>query len=112
MPIVPTHKTAMLAGAWCTFGFVPFETWMNHQHMSVLENNLSWLCAALVFLFVPSVYLVIGRDNEPFSRTWFMNPEERARYWVIVKRMLFWFLGASVFGVLWSALLSLRHSYA
>jgi hypothetical protein len=102
----------MLAGAWCVFGFVPFETWMSRQHMTVLANNLFWLCAALVFLIVPFVYLVLGRDTKPFSRTWFMDSEERARYWVVVQRMLFWFLGASVFGILWSAVLSLISGHA
>jgi hypothetical protein len=43
MPIVPTHKTSMLAGAWTSFGVVPFESWMNHRHMTVFENNLIWL---------------------------------------------------------------------
>lgn len=97
----------MLAGAWAAFGLVPFDAWMSHRHLSVLENNLFWLCAIAVFLLIPFVYFVNGRETEPFRRTWFMDTEERARYWVVVKRMLFWLLGALIFGMLWSAVLSI-----
>lgn len=105
MPIVPTHKTAMLAGAWTSLGVVPFEAWMNHRHMTVLENNVISLGVMLIFLFLPFLYLVLGRDNDPFTRTWFMDPEQRARYWVISKRMMSWMLGAIMFGIPWSLIL-------
>ncbi len=107
MPIVPTTKTALIAGAWSAFGLVPFDVWMSQKHLSVLESNLLWLCALLVFVLVPFVYFVNGRETEPFHRTWFVDTEERARYWVVVKRMLFWLQGALIFGVLWSVVLSI-----
>ena len=109
---MPTYKTAILAGAWCSLGFVPFEVWMNKQHFSALENNIYWLIAAMAFLFVPAVYLVFGRNAEPFSRTWFLNAEERSRYWVVVKRMFAWLMGAAIFGALWSAVLGFVFGYA
>lgn len=97
----------MFAGAWAAFGLVPFDAWMSHQHISALENNLFWLCAFLVFVLIPFVYFVNGREIEPFRRTWFADKDERARYWVVVKRMLFWLLGALIFGMLWTAVLGI-----
>lgn len=106
MKLVPTQKTAALAGAWASFGLIPLEHWMDQRHMSTLQHNVLMLCMMLVFLFVPALYLVIGRDNR-FNRTWFMDPEERARYWIVFKRMLCWFMGAAIFGTVWSGVLSI-----
>lgn len=106
MEMVPSQRTAALAGVWCVFGIVPFEHWANQQHMSTLEHNIAWLVAVATFLVVPGAYFVVGRDNEPFSRTWFLDPEQRARHSVIARRMLWWFLSAAIFGSIWSGLLS------
>ncbi|MEO6918594.1 MAG: hypothetical protein ABI171_06140 [Collimonas sp.] len=105
MELVPTQKTAALAGIWAAFGFVPVEHWMDQSHMSTLHHNVLMLFMMLAFLFVPALYLVIGRDNR-FSRTWLMDPEERARYWIVCKRMLCWLLGAALFGTIWSRILN------
>ena len=106
MDIEPSQKTAALAGIWCVFGGIPFDHWLDQQHMGTLENNIAGLAAAAIFLFIPVIYFVIGRNNEPFSRTWFLDPEQRARYSVIAMRGLCWFFSAAVFGVIWSSLLS------
>lgn len=60
----------------------------------------------LVFLFIPVYYLVLGKATEAFDRLWFIDPEERARYAVVVKRMLIWFVTAGVVGSFWSLLWS------
>lgn len=105
MSIVASRKSAALAGAWSAFGFLPFDAWLEqHQFSSVLAHNVALLGVALVFLFLPGYFLVIGRDNEPFSRTWFLDAAERARYGVIAKRMFVWFVAAAVTGGIWSPL--------
>src|SRR5437870_7166749 len=107
MTIKATQCTAAIAGAWAAFGLVPFEMWMHrHSGGSQLSNNLLWLSAAVVFFLLPGYFLVLGSDNEPFSRTWFLDPEERARYAVITKRVFVWFVSAGAIGSLWSLLLS------
>ena len=107
MTVRATQVTAAIAGAWAVFGLVPFEMWMEHHKSgSVLLSNLLWLLALLVFFLVPAYYFVLGQATEAFDRLWFKDPEERARYAVLVKRMLIWFVTAGVVGSLWSLLLS------
>src|ERR1035437_1294754 len=106
MKIKATSSTAVIAGVWTVFGLVPFEAWMDHHlAQSAMSNNLLWLLAFVTFLGLPGYFLVIGSDNEAFSRTWFLDTEERARYGVIAKRMFIWFVSAGAFGSLWSLLL-------
>ena len=107
MHIEASHRSAAVAGAWTVFGLVPFEMWIDHHKAnSVFANNVLWLAATAVFFLVSCYFLVIGSGNEPFSRTWFLDREERARYSVIVKRMFVWFVSAGAVGVVWSAVLS------
>ncbi|MCB8749071.1 hypothetical protein LHU53_19460 [Rhodoferax sp. U2-2l] len=106
MNIKATQSTAVIAGAWTVFGLVPFEMWMDNQlAQSALSNNLLWLLAFVTFLGLPGYFLVIGSDNEPLSRTWFLGTDERVRYGVIAKRMFIWFIFAGAFGMPWSLLL-------
>ena len=108
MRIEASERSAAFAGAWTVFGIIPFEIWMNqHKAASVLEHNLLWLATAVVFFFVPVYFLVIGAGNAAFSRTWFLDQAERARYGVIARRMLIWFVSAAIVGVVWSAVLGL-----
>ena len=108
MTITASRKTAAIAGAWAVFGLLPFESWMQHHGTtSGLLNNFLWLVVLAVFLFVPSYFFVVGRGNARFSRTWFLDRAERARYGVIVVRMLVWFASAVVFGLVLSVLFSL-----
>jgi hypothetical protein len=103
MSIVASTKSAAIAGTWSAFGFVPFDAWLEHHQIgSALAHNVALLGVALVFLFVPGYFLVIGRDNEPFSRTWLFDAEECARYGAIAKRMIVWFVSAAVTGLIWS----------
>ena len=107
MAIKASHTTAAIAGAWTVLGLVPFEIWIDqHKEGLVLSNNLLWLLALAVFLFVPGYYLVLGKDTEAFSQLWFADREERARYFVIVKRMFIWFVSAGAIGSIWSLTLS------
>ncbi|WP_143012441.1 hypothetical protein [Variovorax sp. EL159] len=108
MQIEASIKTAAVAGAWASFGLVPFEGWMaQHPIDSALAHNLLWLSAALMFFILPAYFFVFGRGSEPFGRTWFIDPAERARYAVIAKRMFAWFISAGIVGSLWSWALSL-----
>lgn len=103
MDYEPSCRSASVAGVWFALGIVPFELWIDHhQSASGLINNLLWLIASVVFLVAPSYFLVIGQNTGPFSRTWFLDSEQRAEYAAIVRRMFCWFLAAAIFGSLWS----------
>jgi hypothetical protein len=106
MKVEPTNKTAALAGAWSVFGLVPLEQWMNHSALSALEQNLYWICGCVVFLIVPAIYFVVGRKNAPTSRTWFLDPDQRAQRLVIAKRGFCWLVSAGFVGSVWSLLLA------
>ena len=108
MPIEATSKTAAIAGVWSVLGFVPFDAWLDyHKSISVLSHNVIFLVVGAVFLFIPGYFLVIGQGNEPFSRTWFLNKEERVRYGIVFRRMLGWFISAGAFGLVWSSVFDL-----
>ena len=81
MRLTASNTTAALAGAWSALGFGLFEAWMEHRSpSSASAANLLWFAALAVFLFLPGYLFIIGRDNAPFGRTWFLDTEERARY--------------------------------
>jgi hypothetical protein len=108
MPIEPTSKTAAIAGVWSVLGFVPFDTWLDHhKSISTLSHNVMFLVVGVVFLFIPGYFLVIGQGNEPFSRAWFLDKEERERYGIVFRRMLVWFISAGAFGMVWSSVVDL-----
>jgi hypothetical protein len=97
MHLAASNATAALAGAWSALGFGLFEAWMEHHSpSSASATNLLWFVALAVFLFLPGYLFVIGTGNAPFGRRWFLDTEERARYAVVAKRMLVWFLAAGV----------------
>ncbi|WP_140653124.1 hypothetical protein [Rhodanobacter glycinis] len=77
---------------------------MSHQKggHDVLTTNLISLLVFVVFLIVPGFLFVIGTNTGVYSRFWFLDPKQRAAYWVISKRMFCWFAGAAVFGAIWS----------
>lgn len=103
MTIEATTKSAAIAGARASFGLIPFEAWLEyHKSISVLSHNVLFFIAAIIFIFMPGYFLVLGQGNEPFSRMWFLSAEERVRYGMVVKRMLVWIFAAGAFGVLWS----------
>ena len=78
---------------------------MEHQAPSTaIAQNIWWLSALVVLLVVPGYFLVIGRDTEPFDRAWFLDVAERARYGVVLRRMLVWFSSTGAVGLLWSVL--------
>ena len=88
-------------------GFAATDTWMEKMKFgSVLTYNVTWLCVYAVFFFIPGFLFVLGRNTEPLSRAWILNPSERAEYWIVVKRMIVWFVCAGVSGLAVSALLS------
>ena len=104
MQTVPTHRTAVYAGAWSALGLIPWDQWTSHHKggQDGLAYNLIFLFVFTVFLIVPVYYFVIGKNPGLYSRFWFLDPEQRKAYWVISKRMFCWFAGAAVFGTIWS----------
>lgn len=107
MRIEPTNRTAAITGIWSSLGLVPFEAWIEQAKFgSVLTYNLTWLSGAGVFFFLPVFFFVVGRNTGAFSRAWILDPKERAEYWIVVKRMLVWFVSAGAAGVLVSAVVS------
>jgi hypothetical protein len=107
MRITPTYRTAAIAGMWSATGLGLLDTWTHHANFaSVGMSNLVWLSGAALFFLVPVFFLVIGARTASFSRTWFLNPQERAEYWIVVKRMIVWFLSAGATGLLVAAITS------
>jgi len=107
MNIEPSFKTAALAGAWFAVGGIPVELWTDGNHgLTTLQSNLLMLGFGVFFFFLPCYFLVLGR-HEPFEIDWIMEPSERARYAVIVKRMLVWMFSASAALMLWAGLSAL-----
>lgn len=101
-----TPKSAALAGAWTVLGLVPFEAWIErHALFTTTLHDLLWLIAIAVFFVVPGYFMVLGADQEPFRRDWIADPEQRARYAVVTKRMVVWFSSAAVVGTIWSSIL-------
>lgn len=100
MNIKPTNRTAALAGVWTSMGMTPFDSWLESAKLtSTLTYNLIWLSFAAVFFFLPGVFLVIGRDTDAFSTFWIVDTKERAKYWVVMKRMFVWFISAGITGL-------------
>ena len=103
--ILASQKTAVLAGVWSGVGLDIWDVCLARQPgMSTVSNDLLWLVALTVFFFLPVYLLVIGHGNKPFARDWISNPQERARYGAIAKRVLAWFIMAAAIVAAWSLL--------
>lgn len=95
----PSNRTAAMAGIWTALGVLPFVAWSEGGvFSSALAENAAWLGVAAVFIFLPAVYFVVGRDGRRFSRDWVNNPAERARYMALITRMAVWIATAGVVG--------------
>jgi len=103
--ILASQKTAVLAGIWSGVGLDIWDVWLDRRPgISILSHDLLWLVALTVFFFLPVYFFVLGHGNKPFARDWISNPEERARYGAIAKRMLAWFITAAAIVAAWSLL--------
>ncbi len=95
MPLEPTNRSAALAGAISGLGLVVHEVWeKHHPAASVTAHNFAFLIFAVACLALPCYFLVFGQGTRSFNPAWLREPSERARYLVVVKRMLCWFLAA------------------
>ena len=95
--ITPTAKTAAIAGIWSSVGLTLFGAWAEQaQFGSVTAYNLAWLSSAALFFFLPAFFLVIGQNTDALRRFWFLDEDERAEYWIVVKRMIVWFVSAGM----------------
>ncbi len=72
--------------------------------MSSFSHDMLWLLALTAFFFLPVYFMVLGHGVKPFRRNWISDPAERARYGVIAKRMLIWFITAAAIVAAWSLL--------
>lgn len=95
----PSNRTAALAGVWTGLGVLPYAIWSGKgAFASGLAENALWLGVAAIFIFLPAVYFVVGRDGASFSRNWVNNPVERAKYLALLTRMAIWIASAGVVG--------------
>lgn len=101
----PNNRTAALAGLWTSLGVLPFVAWSDKDAFS--SGLVAWLVVAAIFIFLPAIYFVIGRDARRFGRNWINDPVERANYFALVTRILVWVATAVVSGML----LLLVHKY-
>jgi hypothetical protein len=95
----PSKLSSALAGLWSGIGFAAFVT-ISKQAAddSILKNDFIWLVVFAVFLALPVLYFVYGRRGPGLSKNWINVPEERARYFVMVQRMMVWLASAVVTG--------------
>lgn len=108
MSIEPTNRTAALAGAWCAIGSIPYNAWEEHNKLaSVTSHNIAFVLFVIVFFLVPGYFLVIGHGTKAFDTTWFLQREERSRYFVVAKRIFSWFFAGGAVMALSSLLISL-----
>ncbi|MDN4060354.1 hypothetical protein QPK31_19275 [Massilia sp. YIM B02769] len=97
MVITATSKTAALGGIWSSIGLTLFEAWSEQATFgSVSASNLASLTSAALFLFLPVFFLVIGQNTGALSRSWVLDADARAEYWIVVKRMFVWFVSAGM----------------
>lgn len=97
MNIKPSITTAAAAGVWTSFGLVPLHGWV---YQAGVLSTVAWLAVFTVFLFLPFIFLVVGRNRHKFSQNWIGNPHERAEYMLIVKRVGAWLGAAAVTGAM------------
>jgi hypothetical protein len=90
----PTNKTAAIAGIFTSLGVLPFVPWSGVAAYS--PGLMTWLIVAAVFVFLPTIYFVIGKDGRKFGRNWISDPLERARYFALVTRVIIWAATAAV----------------
>ena len=103
----PSNLTSALAGLWSGIGFAAFVTISKQAaEGSLLKHDFFWLLIFALFLALPVIYFVYGRRGPGLSKNWIHVPAERARYFVMVRRMLVWL--ASAIGTGGAALLLLR----
>ena len=103
----PTPASAALAGIWTGIGFVAFKVMSDKAaEDSLLNNDLVWLAVFAIFLAVPAIYFVFGRRGLGLSKNWINVPEERARYFLMVKRMGVWVASAAASGAVFAFFLN------
>lgn len=103
----PSTLSSALAGLWSGGGFAAFVTVSKQAaEGSLLKHDFIWLLVFAIFLALPVIYFVYGRRGPGLGKNWINEPHERARYFVMVRRMLVWLASAIVTGG--AALLILR----
>jgi hypothetical protein len=110
--VVPSHRTAILGGAWTALGFVPFDVWIGGApQASAHLLGLLWMTVGVVFLWVPIRFLVTGRPIVDVHSRKPWTVVEAGSQSALVLRAITWVISASVFGAAFSMLaLVLGHS--
>jgi hypothetical protein len=107
MNIEPTPKTAALAGAWLAAWVGAMDHWRHAlDELSRWPAKLLMLSGAVLFMWLPVYFLVIGRQ-EPFDSGWWRHASERARRAAITRRLLIWFVSCGAVLALWTTGLAL-----
>lgn len=100
-----THITALLTGVWTAFGFSTMEAVISRYEVSTLVQNSIYLVIAIIFFISPLFIFVIGKENLRLGFRYSFSKEYFSTLPYIAGRILFWFVGAAVFGVIYNYLL-------
>jgi len=98
--VVPSHRSAILGGAWTALGFVPFDLWIGSARaVSAHLLGLSWMVMGVLFLWAPVRFLVTGCsivDVVLLKRGMSMEAGSRS---AMALRTITWIVSWSVIGV-------------
>jgi hypothetical protein len=101
--VSPSHRTAIIGGAWTALGFVPFDMWIGRaQPVSAHLVGVLWMVMGVLFLWAPFRYLVAGAPV--IDSLQLRGAPNSAGRPAIVLRALTWIASWSVFGVILSML--------
>ena len=100
MSMIPSHRTAILGGAWTALGFVPFDVWIGSaQTASAHLLGVLWMAMGVLFLWAPLRFLVAGC---PLFDSFLLKGRptlQAGSRGSIALRVLTWIVSWSVFGV-------------
>jgi hypothetical protein len=103
MSVIPSHRTAVVGGAWTALGFVPFDVWIGSaQPASAHLLGVLWMAMGVLFLWAPLRFLVAGRPIVDSLLLKGGTPMEAGSRKAIALRALTWIVSWSAFGVVLS----------
>ena len=99
MMVVPTRKTALVAGGFTTLSLTLFDRLTPHSYGNPALARLGYLAAALILWVLPALFLVTGFDLKRWNPDYIYSPGAQADYREIGVRTCFWFAGSIVAAV-------------
>jgi len=99
----PTNASAACAGVWSALGSLAFLAWGAQPGSSIHRGQtgaIAGLVAGTVFILLPVLLFVIGRD--PGGARWSLLREqaERSRFLATIGRAFIWFASTAVVGII------------